>query len=323
MAEQYEVNWQDYYKILEIEPLCDDEQLIKAAYRKLCLQWGKKANIGDEPATARMKLINEAYEYVSNPNKRSAYNMKYQEHTDSHGGTARDNHFAQPKPSLEPSNRYLGTIPVGEVRSVSFRAENRGAAGIRSCRLLYTPTEYWLSLDYDAESLPCNIDARINTSELIADKDYEGMVVLIIDGINSQAKIGFRTTAAAVPDNVADKHVMQQGIFPWPSWKWQRVALILAVPAALSLFLVSNTYATIIGIVLLFMAIYGGIETSWLKSVSKAGVPAKLAAGIATGTSLIGIGISAIYIAILGVFIVILLLAIGVATTVIFSAIRK
>ena len=97
MAEQYEVNWQDYYKILEIEPLCDDEQLIKAAYRKLCLQWGKKANIGDQPATARMKLINEAYEYLSNPIKRSAYNMKYQENTDSRGGNARDNHFAQPK----------------------------------------------------------------------------------------------------------------------------------------------------------------------------------------------------------------------------------
>lgn len=323
MAEQYEVNWQNYYEILEIEPLCEDEQLIKAAYRKLCLQWGKKANVGDQQATARMKLINEAYEYLSNPIKRSAYNLNYQQRADSHGGTARGNHFAQPKPSIEPARKDLGTVPVGEVRAVSFRAENHGARPTRSCRLLYTPTESWLSLDVDAESLPCNITARINTSELFSGRDYEGMIVLTADGINAQAKIGFRTTAAATPDNVADKHVVQQGIFPWPSWKWQRAALILAIPAGLSLFLVSNTYATIVGIVLLLLAIYGGIETSWLKCVSRAGLAPKVAAGIATGTSLIGIGISAIYIAIFGVFIVILLLAIGVATTVMFSAIKK
>jgi len=321
MAEQYEVNWRDYYKILEIEPLCDDEQLIKAAYRKLCLQWGKKANVGDQQATARMKLINEAHEYLSNPIKRSAYNLNYHQRADNHDGTARDNHFAQPKPSIEPTSRDLGTIPVGDVITVSFRAENYGARPTRSCRLLYTPTESWLSLDVDAESLPCNITARINTSELISGRDYEGMIVLTADGINAQAKIRFRTTAA-VPGNVADKSV-QQGIFPWPSWKWQRAALILAIPAALSLFLVSNTYATIVGITLLLLAIYGGIKTSWLKSVSKAGLAAKLAAGIATGMSLIGMGIGAIYIAIFGVFIVILLLAIAVATTMMFSAIKK
>jgi len=323
MAEQYEVNWQDYYRILEIEPLCDDEQLIKAAYRKLCLQWGKKANVGDHQATARMKLINEAYEYLSNPIKRSAYNVNYHQRADSHDGTARDNHFTQPKPSIEPTSRDLGTVPVGEVRTVSFRAENYGARPTRSCRLLYTPTESWLSLDVDAESLPCNIIARIDTSELMYGRDYEGMIVLMADGINAQAKIGFRTMEAARSNDAAAKQTIQQGIFPWPSWKWQRAALILAIPAALSLFLVSNTYATIVGITLLLLAIYGGIKTSWLKRVSNAGLAAKLAAGIATGTSLIGMGISAIYIAIFGVFIVILILAIGVATTVMFSAIKK
>jgi hypothetical protein len=320
MAEQYEIRWQDYYRILEVEPLCEDEQLIKAAYRKLCLQWGKKANLGDGESTARMKLINEAYEYLSDPNKRAQYNLKFQEQARGQKA-AGSGKTAQPKPSLTPTNLHLGTISVGESRTVSFRAENLGGQETDHCHLDYTPTDSWLSLSVDAPTLPCNVIATIDAAGLVPGQTYEGRIVLILDGISAEAKIGFRTIQAASQTTpLTGAQPVPVGIFRWPSWKWQRLALILAIPAALSFFFVPHTYGIILGVVLLVLALYGGIKTNWLRNVSQAPKVAKLAAGAATGISFVGMGLSVVYLAIFGVVIVGVLLAVAAVIAIAFSA---
>lgn len=62
----------DYYEILEISKDANSET-IKKAYRKLALQYHPDRNQGDKEAEEKFKLINEAYEILSNDEKRNIY----------------------------------------------------------------------------------------------------------------------------------------------------------------------------------------------------------------------------------------------------------
>ncbi|TAQ87757.1 hypothetical protein B7494_g3920 [Chlorociboria aeruginascens] len=62
----------DYYKILEIEKDADDNQ-IKKAYRKAAIVHHPDKNPDDEHAAERFKDIGEAYETLSDPEKRARY----------------------------------------------------------------------------------------------------------------------------------------------------------------------------------------------------------------------------------------------------------
>lgn len=61
----------DYYKILQVHPTATKE-VIDAAYRKLASKYHPDVNDSAE-AIDQMKLLNEAYEVLSDPSKRSVY----------------------------------------------------------------------------------------------------------------------------------------------------------------------------------------------------------------------------------------------------------
>lgn len=62
----------DYYEILEIERTSDKE-IIKKAYRKLALKYHPDRNPDDKSAEEKFKQINEAYEILSDDEKRQIY----------------------------------------------------------------------------------------------------------------------------------------------------------------------------------------------------------------------------------------------------------
>ena len=62
----------DYYETLGVSRDADD-QMIKAAYRKLALQYHPDRNPGDTAAEDRFKEINEAYAVLSDGDKRTHY----------------------------------------------------------------------------------------------------------------------------------------------------------------------------------------------------------------------------------------------------------
>ena len=65
---------QDFYQTLGIAKTASDQE-IKKAYRKLALQYHPDKNKGDKTAEAKFKEINQAYEVLSDNQKRSQYDQ--------------------------------------------------------------------------------------------------------------------------------------------------------------------------------------------------------------------------------------------------------
>lgn len=62
----------DFYEILGVQKGAD-EAALKSAFRKLAMQYHPDRNPGDAEAERKFKELNEAYQVLSDPQKRSAY----------------------------------------------------------------------------------------------------------------------------------------------------------------------------------------------------------------------------------------------------------
>src|SRR5262245_46593205 len=68
------MDYKDYYKTLGVSKTASEKE-IKAAYRKLARKHHPDMNQGNAKAEARFKEINEAYEVLSDPDKRKKYDQ--------------------------------------------------------------------------------------------------------------------------------------------------------------------------------------------------------------------------------------------------------
>ena len=64
----------DFYKILWVDKKADANE-IKKAYRKLAMKYHPDKNKGDKESEIKFKEINEAYQTLSDPEKRKQYDM--------------------------------------------------------------------------------------------------------------------------------------------------------------------------------------------------------------------------------------------------------
>jgi molecular chaperone DnaJ len=65
---------QDYYEILGVSRTAEERE-IKKAYKRLAMKYHPDRNQGDKEAEAKFKEIKEAYEVLTDAQKRAAYDQ--------------------------------------------------------------------------------------------------------------------------------------------------------------------------------------------------------------------------------------------------------
>jgi curved DNA-binding protein len=127
------MDYKDYYKILGVERSASADA-IRKAYRKLAMKYHPDQNPGDKAAEERFKELNEAYQVLSDDQKRARYNQLGSAYSNwqQRGGSPRDfnwgDWFSQSpggaggtRVSVEDLNQMFGGAG-GDVFSDFFRS---------------------------------------------------------------------------------------------------------------------------------------------------------------------------------------------------------
>src|ERR1700723_557491 len=115
----------DYYQLLGVAKTCNAEEL-KKAYRKLAMQYHPDKNPGDKNAEHKFKEISEAYEVLSDYEKRAAYD-RYGHAAFQQGGSGGFGGFEFSSGFADIFDEMFGEILGGGRRSSGTSGVQRGA----------------------------------------------------------------------------------------------------------------------------------------------------------------------------------------------------
>jgi len=121
MKENWEINWKDYYKTLQVDQEAEPE-IIKGAFERLARKYHPDLNSNSD-ATQRMTEINEAYGILGDAEKRKNYHMAYLQRINSSRGSNPPPQYSQSPPSSTSSSPYSSSPrPRSNTKSSSFNS---------------------------------------------------------------------------------------------------------------------------------------------------------------------------------------------------------
>ena len=106
-------NDKDYYKVLDVDKKATTDE-IKKAYRKMALKFHPDKNPGNKEAEDKFKSVAEAYEVLSDPDKRAEYDQF---------GTAKRKQGFDPRNVYSNFQQAYGFSDVNEIMSRFFGRE--------------------------------------------------------------------------------------------------------------------------------------------------------------------------------------------------------
>lgn len=122
------MEYKDYYRTLQVDKKASAKE-IKKSYRKLARQYHPDVNPGDNSAENKFKDINEAYEVLSDPEKREKYDRFGSEwqRFESGGGSAQD--FDWANWSARPGGQRTRTMSQEEFDQLFGQGGTGGLGG--------------------------------------------------------------------------------------------------------------------------------------------------------------------------------------------------
>lgn len=144
----------DYYEVLGVQKDATDAEL-KKAYRNLAKKYHPDVNPGDKAAEAKFKEVNEAYEVLSDAQKRSRYDQFGHAGTDPNGFGGGAGGF---------SDFDFGGI--GDIFETFFGGTGFGGGRSRSKRGPQKGADLKYSMDISFEEAAFGIEREINISRM-------------------------------------------------------------------------------------------------------------------------------------------------------------
>lgn len=154
----------DYYEVLGVSKNATPEEL-KKAYRKLALQYHPDRNPGDKEAEEKFKEAAEAYDVLSNPDKKARY--------DQFGMAGMDGAYGQGGMDMNDIFSQFGSI-FGDLFGGGFRTGFSGFGGGGGARRVLRGTNLRIKVKLTLEEIDRGCEKKIKVSKYVPCKTCGG-----------------------------------------------------------------------------------------------------------------------------------------------------
>lgn len=219
--EQWERNWQDYYKILQVDPSAEHEA-IEAVYKRLSRKYHPDTNHGNPTAHKKMIDLNEAYEVLGNPERRKRYDEEWRRRR-GRGEKKDASSPPKPKPVVEPTNISFKDVSLGEIQNASFVILNNGGP----CeKVLVSNPDSWVKVVTTTrldppQKLPLRVEIEAEGKDW--EKTYTEYIKIKLNEEETQISITLQTKPKPVNTSSRSKRIVVTlllviitiGVFAW------------------------------------------------------------------------------------------------------------